>query len=205
MSKNFTAITLLDRDRLEKYVGVNRNGSTLKGNNIINYILELITAKETFIQELSEMSRAFDIRMYTILSAAGASLQIYGSLENILDTALSEPLLEFDLSTASVLYVLLRMPAPLKDKLPQEKIEFAIASWIKEKANLESIYVSEPIYETDDTDRIDIIMFVGGFDASKMFSNMEKKVNRIKKQAIKTGSIKEDEWKKIVDILVPAK
>ena len=205
MSKNFTAITLLDRDRLEKYVGVNRNGSTLKGNNIINYILELITAKETFIQELSEMSRAFDIRMYTILSATGASLQIYGSLENILNTALSEPLLEFDLSTASVLYVLLRMPARLKDKLPQEKIEFAIASWIKEKANLESIYVSEPIYETDDTDRIDIVMFVGGFDASKMFSTMEKKVSRIKKQAIRTGSIKEDEWKKIVDILVPAK
>ena len=133
------------------------------------------------------------------------SLQIYGSLENILDTALSEPLLEFDLSTASVLYVLLRMPARLKDKLPQEKIEFAIASWIKEKANLESIYVSEPIYETDDTDRIDIVMFVGGFDASKMFSTMEKKVSRIKKQAIRTGSIKEDEWKKIVDILVPAK
>jgi hypothetical protein len=205
MSKNFTAITLLDLDRLEKYVGVNRNGSTLKGNNIINYILELITAKETFIQELSELSRAFDIRMYTILSATGASLQIYGSLENILNTALSEPLLEFDLSTASVLYVLLRMPAPLKDKLPQEKIEFAIASWIREKANLESIYVSEPIYETDDSDRIDIVMFVGGFDSSKMFSTMEKKVSRIKKQAIKTGSIKEDEWKKIVDILVPAK
>jgi hypothetical protein len=29
-------------------------------------------------------------------------------------------------------------------------------------------------------------------------------VSRIKKQAIKTGSIKEDEWKKIVDLLVPA-
>jgi hypothetical protein len=204
MSKDFTAITLLDRDRLERYVGVNRNGSVLKGNNIINYILELIAAKETFVQELSELSRAFNVKMYTILSAAGASLQIYGLLENILNTALSEPLLAFDLSTASLLYVLLRMPARLKDKLPQEKIELAIATWIKEKANLKSIYVSEPIYEMDDSDRIDIVMFVGGFDASKIFSAIEKKVSGIKKQAIKQGSIKEDEWKKIVDSLVAA-
>jgi len=94
------------------------------------------------------------------------------------------------------------MPARLKDKLPQEKIELAIASWIEEKANFKSIYVSEPIYETDDSDRIDIVMFVGGFDSSKMFSAMEKKVSEIKKQAIKQGSIKENEWKKIVDSLV---
>lgn len=202
ISQDFTSIMLLDRDRLERYVGVNRNGSILKGNNIINYILELITSKETFVQELSEMSRAFSVKMYTVLSATGASLQIYGSLENILNTALSEPLLAFDLSTASLLYVLLRMPARLKDKLPQEKIELAIASWIEEKANFKSIYVSEPIYETDDSDRIDIVMFVGGFDSSKMFSAMEKKVSEIKKQAIKQGSIKENEWKKIVDSLV---
>ena len=202
ISRDFTAITLLDRDRLERYVGVNRNGSVLKGNTIIKYVLELITAKETFVQELSELSRAFNVKMYTILSATGASLQIYGSLENILNTALSEPLLAFDLSTASLLYVLLRMPARLKDKLPQEKIELAIATWIKEKVNLTSIYVSEPLYETDDSDRIDIVMFVGGFDASKIFSAMEKKVSGIKKQAIKQGSIKEDEWKKIVDSLV---
>jgi hypothetical protein len=31
---------------------------------------------------------------------------------------------------------------------------------------------------------------------------MEKKVSGIKKQAIKQGSIKTDEWKKIVDSLV---
>lgn len=202
ISKEFTPITLLERDQLESYIGVNRKGSILKGNNIINYIFELIKNKETFVQELSELSRAFNIKMLTILPATGASLQIYGSLENILNTALSKPLLTFDLSTASMLYVLLRIPAHLKDKLPQEKIELSIATWMKDKANLKSIYVSEPLYETDGSDRIDVVMFVGGFDATKMFIVMEKKVNGIKKQAIKKGSIKEDEWKKIVDSLV---
>jgi len=201
-SKDFTSVLLVDRDQLENYVGVNRNGSKLKGNIIVNYLLELALAKETFVQELCELSRAFNVKMYAILLATGASLQIYGSLENILNTALSRPLLKFDLSSASLLYVLLRIPAHLKEKLPQEKIELAIATWFKEKANLKSIYVSEPIYVADVSDRIDVAMFLGGFDATKMLRSMEKKVNAIKNQAIKQGSIKEDDWQAIVKSLI---
>jgi hypothetical protein len=140
--------------------------------------------------------------MYTVLSATGASLRIYGSIENILNIALSRPLLKFDLSSASVLYVLLRMPIKLKDKLPREKIELAIANWFKEKASLKSISVSEPIYVEDVSDRIDVVMFVGGFDLTKMFISMEKIVREIKSYAIKQGSINEDEWQAIVKSLV---
>jgi hypothetical protein len=201
-SKDFTSVLLLDRDQLENYVGVNRNGSILKGNIIINYMLELALAKETFVQELCELSRAFNVKMYTVLLATGASLQIYGSLENILNTALSRPLLKFDLANSSLLYVLLRIPAHLKEQLPQEKIELAIATWFKEKANLKSIYVSEPIYVTDVSDRIDIMLFLGGFDATKTLFSMEKKVSAIKNQAIKQGSIKEEDWQAIVKSLV---
>jgi hypothetical protein len=201
-SKDFTSVLLVDRDQLENYVGVNRNGSVLKGSTIVNYMLELALAKETFVQELCELSRAFNVKTYTILLATGASLQIYGSLENILNTALSRPLLKFDLSTASLLYVLLRIPAHLKEQLPQEKIELAIATWFKEKANLKSIYVSEPIYVADVNDRIDVAMFLGGFDATKMLRSIEKKVSAIKSQAIKQGSIKEEDWQAIVKSLV---
>jgi len=202
ISKDFASVLLLDRDQLENYVGVNRNGSILKGNIIVNYMLELALAKETFVQELCELSRAFNVKMYTVLLAPGASLQIYGSLENILNSALSRPLLNFDLSSASLLYVLLRIPAHLKEKLPQEKIELTIATWFKEKADLKSIYVSEPIYVTDVSDRIDIMMFLGGFDATKLLCSMQKKVSALKNQAIKQGSIKEEDWQIIVKSLV---
>jgi hypothetical protein len=202
ISKDFASVLLLDRDQLENYVGVNRNGSILKGNIIVNYMLELALAKETFVQELCELSRAFNVKMYTVLLATGASLQIYGSLENILNSALSRPLLNFDLSSASLLYVLLRIPTHLKEKLTQEKIELTIATWFKEKADLKSIYVSEPIYVTDVSDRIDIMMFLGGFDATKLLCSMQKKVSALKNQAIKQGSIKEEDWQAIVKSLV---
>jgi hypothetical protein len=45
-------------------------------------------------------------------------------------------------------------------------------------------------------------MFLGGFDATKMLFSMEKKVSAIKSQAIKQGSIKEEDWQAIVKSLV---
>jgi hypothetical protein len=204
VSKGFASLLLLDRDQLESYVGVDRSGSVLKGNVVFNYLLELVSAKETFVQELSELSRAFDVRMYTVLSATGASFSMYGSIKNILNSALSRPLLKFDLSSASVLYVLLRLPLQLKEKLSRGKIELEIANWFKEKASLQSIFISEPIYVEDVNDRIDVVMFVGGFDVTKMFISMEKKARAIKSFVIKKGLIKEDEWRAIVKSLVAA-
>jgi hypothetical protein len=200
-SKGFASLLLLDRDQLESYVGVDRSGSVLKGNSFFSYLIELISAKETFVQELSELSRAFDVRMYTVLSAAGASFSMYGSLKNILNSAMSTPLLKCDLSSASVLYVLIRLPLQLKEKLSRGKIELDIADWFKEKASLQSIFVSEPIYIEDGTDRIDLVMFVGGFDLTSMFAALEKKVRSIKSFVVKKGSIKEDEWRAIVKSL----
>jgi cell division GTPase FtsZ len=201
VSKGFASLLLLDRDQLESYVGVDRNGSVLKGNEIINYLLEVVSAKETFVQELSELSRAFDVRMYTVLSATGASFSMYGSIKNILNSALSRPLLKFDLSSASVVYVLLRLPLQLKEKLSRGKIELEIANWFKEKASLKSLFISEPVYVEDANDRVDVVVFVGGFDVTKMFSLMEKKVRPIKSFVVKKGSIKEDEWRDIVKSL----
>jgi len=201
ISKGFASLLLLDRDQLESYVGVDRSGSVLKGNVFFNYLLEMVAAKETFVQELSELSRAFDVRMYTVLSATGASFSMYGSLENVLNSALSRPLLKCDLSSASVLYVLLRLPLQLKEKLSRGNVELEIAKWFKEKANLQTVFISEPIYVEDANDRIDVVMFVGGFDTTDLFKSMEKKVRAIKSFVVKKGSIKEDEWRAIVKSL----
>jgi hypothetical protein len=201
VSKGFASLLLLDRDQLENYVGVDRRGSVLKGNVFFNYLLEMVTAKETFVQELTELSRAFDVRMYTVLSASGASFSMYGSLKNILDSALSRPLLKFDLASASVVYVLLRLPLQLKETLPRGKIELEIADWFKEKASLQTAFISEPVYAEDANDRIDLVMFVGGFDTTEMFKEMAKKVKAIKSFVVKKGSIKEDEWRVIAKSL----
>ncbi len=201
-SKEATTLILIDRDNLEDYTGVDRSGNTISGNTAANYLLDLMLTKETFVQELSELSESFSSKIFTVLLASGESLKIYGSIENILNTALLKPLFTFDLSSATLLYVLVRMPFQLKDKLPRGKIELSIANWFKDKANLESIYVSDPVYVEDSSDRIDIGLFVGGFETASRFTALDKKIIKVKNQAIKKGSITEEDWQIIVKSLV---
>lgn len=198
LTKEPATLVLINRDNLESYIGVDRDGHMINGNEIANYLLDLILSKETFVQELSELAKTFNSKLYTLLLASGASLKIYGSLGNILDTTLFKPFLTFDLSSATLLYVLVRMPYHLKEKLSRAKVEMAVANWFKDKATLKSIHVTEPIYTEDATDRVDIALFIGGFDTTKMFSAQEKKINAMKDQAVKNGFIKEEDWQAIV-------
>lgn len=185
-------ILLMDRDHIESYEGVDRNGDLIKGNMVVNYLLNLFLAKDALIEEISELSRTFNAKLFTPLVVTGASYMIYSSLENMLNTALLKPFLKFDLSRATLLYAILRMPSILKDKLPRGKVELAITNWFKEKTNLQSIYITEPVYTEDMTDRIDVVLFVGGFDLAEMFSDLETKVKSLKNQAVDRGFITQD-------------
>jgi hypothetical protein len=191
-------LVLLERDLLENYEGVDRDGFLIKGNTVANYLVNLMLSKEMLVQEISELSRTFNVKMYSVLLTTGASIKIYGSLENMLNAMLLKPLLNFDLSGVSLLYVLLRIPTSLKDKLPRGKIELATAGWFKEKANLKSIYIAEPVYVEDSSDRIDVILFVGGFDITQMFADVDKKVKSMKNRAVEKGFLKEEDWQAIM-------
>ena len=200
-SNDAAALVLLDRDCVEEYVGVDRDGSILKGDVILNYLLEMMLAKESFTQEFGELSRSFNVKLYSMLSVTGASLKIYGSFKNILNAALLNPFLTFELSSASVLYVLVRLPLSLKEKLTRGKIELAAAKWSKNWANIKSIYVSEPIYVDDASDRVDVAVFVGNFDLDELIAFFLKKSAKVKNETVKKGLVKEEDWEAIVESL----
>jgi hypothetical protein len=191
-------IVLLDRESIENYLGVDRRGNMIKGTAVVNYLVDMMLARETLVDEFSELSKTFDSTIFTLMLGTGASLRVYGSIENILDTLLFKQFLSFDLSSAELLYVLTRVPYHLKEKVPRGKIEMAAANWFKDKATLKSIHVAEPVYVEDNSDRIDIALFVGGFNTAKIFGAIEKKVNTMKNKAVKNGFVQDDEWKEIV-------
>ncbi len=201
-SKSDTALVLFDRDNLESFSGVDRNGFAINGNSVTNYLLDIMLSKDTFVSELCEMSKTFGSKIFTVLLAPGVSLKLYGSLENMLNTTLLRPLFTFDLSTATLLYLLIRMPYQLKDKLARGKVELAVANWFKNKADLESILIADPVYVEDSSDRIDIALFIGGFDTATRFAALEKRVEKMKNKAVKKGSITEEDWQLITKSLL---
>ncbi len=195
-------LVLVDRDNMENYSGVDRRGDVINGNAIANYLVDFMLSKESLVGELSELSKTFDSKLFTLMFATGASLKVYGSIENMLDTALFKPFLNFDLASTSLLYVLARVPYHLKEQITRGKVEMSVANWFKEKGTLQSIHVGEPVYIEDSSDRIDIALFIGGFETAKMFAAVEKRVNTLKNRAIKNGFLQEDEWKEIVKKLI---
>lgn len=201
LSEN-TPFLLIERDRLEKYSGVTRSGTIISGNTVINEALEIMLNQENFVNEILRLSKSYKVMKYTILPMMGASLEIYGSLENILNSALPRRLLTFDVSTAKVVYVLLRMPLRLKEKIPKESLELTAAKWFKKIGNFRSIYIAEPSYIEDLSDRIDIVVLIGGFETTKLFSSVIKEIEEIKDHAIEQNHIGKEEWNKIVKSLV---
>jgi hypothetical protein len=197
-SMDYATLVLLGRDNLESYIGIDRKGHLLDGNVVANYLLDFMLSKEGLVDELGELGKTFDAKLFTLLFGTGSSIKIYGSIENILDIALNKAFLTFNLASTSLVYVLVRMPLNLKDKLTRAKVEMAVANWFKDKATLKSIHVTEPVYVEDANDRIDIALFVGGFDVATLFNGVEKKVGALKNQAVKNGFLTETQWKEIV-------
>jgi len=197
LSENSNPIILIDRDSLENYVGVNRKGEILRGNIALHYLLDLMLSKDSLIHELNELSKIFGVNNYTVLLASGASLRIYGSLKNIFKSVLFRPFLNFNLSSSTIGYVFLRLPANLEENITREKIEREFSEWFEEKATLKSLEVSDPVYVNDRNDRIDAAIFLGGFDKTEIFVPMLEKSADIAKNAVSRGFIEKDEWEKI--------
>jgi hypothetical protein len=191
-------ILLVQRDALEEYVGVSRDGTIIRGSEVINCALEIMLGRDSFVDEIVQLSKSHKVRKYAILPVMGASLELYGSLENMLDSVLLRPLLSFDLADATVACIILRMPIRLKDKISKDNLELSMAKWFKKKGKLRSIHVCEPLYVDDLTDRIDILAFVGGFATAELFTALIKDVEEIKNYAVEQKHMEKEEWNKIV-------
>jgi len=93
------------------------------------------------------------------------------------------------------------MPSHLKDRLPRGKIEMATADWSRRMTSVKSIYVSEPVYVDDSSDRVDAVVLAGGFDLTELNDFLQKKAGKIKSESVKKGQLKEKEWEAVVKSL----
>ena len=190
-------IILLDNTRLSQFIGVNRGGGRLSNGDIVDFLVELFLDKRGLIRDLVKQSNSFKVDMFTALLAAGASLEIYESLRNILDITLEQPLLDFDLSTAQFVYVLVRAPLRLQYQLPKGYIELEVNSWLKDVADLNAPLICEPVYVEEHGDRIDVVVLVGGFETGHLFETMDKRISRFSTLIVEHELYEKEIWGKI--------
>ena len=190
-------IILLDNTRLSQFIGVNRGGGRLSNGDIVDFLVELLLDKRGLIRDLVKQSDSFKADIFTALMAAGASLEIYENLRNILDITLEQPLLDFDLSTAQFVYVLVRAPLRLQHQLPKGYIELEVNSWLKDVADLNTPLICEPIYVEEHGDRIDVVVLVGGFETGHIFETMDKRISRFSTLIVEHQLYEKEIWGRI--------
>ena len=195
-------IILLDHANLDGFIGVDRVGGLLSGGGVVGYLVELFLEKKGLVRDLSKLSKSFKVDLFTALMASGASLEIYENFRNILDITLEQPMLDFDLSTASLIYVLVRAPLRLRERLPKGYIELEVNSWLKERVGLDAAQICEPIYVDEFGDRVDVVILVGGFDTKRMFETMDQRISRFDDLILEHDFYDKETWQRIRDRLV---
>lgn len=195
-------IILLDHTNLDGFIGVDRVGGLLSGGDVVGYLVELFLEKKGLIRDLAKLSKSFKVDLYTAIMALGASLEIYENFRNILDITLEQPMLDFDLSTASLVYVVVRAPLRLQERLPKGYIELEVNSWLKDRVGLDAAQICEPIYVDEFGDRVDVVILVGGFDTKRMFETMDQRISRFDNLIAEHDFYDKETWHRIRNRLV---
>jgi len=195
-------IVLMDRSHLDSFIGVNRAGGLLSGEGIARYLSEMILEKKGLIKDLVKLSQSFKVELFSVLMATGSSLEIYENLQHILDIALEQPLMDFDLSTAALVYVIVRAPLRLQESLTKGYIELQVNDWLKGRLNLNIPQICEPIYVDEFNDRIDVVILVGGFDTRRIFKTIDERISRFNRLINEHGFYDKEAWAEIRGRLV---
>ncbi|MCW4049836.1 MAG: hypothetical protein NWE89_08880 [Candidatus Bathyarchaeota archaeon] len=194
---NSAPVLLLDQGKLEDFSGVHREGEPLRDMEVIDYMVELLLDKRGFVRDIYKISKNFNIKTFSALMATGCSLGIYENFRNILEITLEQPLMDFDISTATMIYVLVKAPIYYRDELTKGDIEFEVSQWLMDSLGVDIPQICEPIFVDEFGDRIDIMILVGGFDTKKIYGDIYRRIERFSNMNLEQGLYDKELWEKI--------
>lgn len=155
---------IIDYDRLRQTRGVGKGGSELRMEHFLAYLLKLIGinfSNSNFLP-ISKMAKGLGIQVVVPCLAIGRSMDIFGNLTNILESALIIPLASLETSTVTLSCLLLSIPRRLAHMFPPNNVTDEFQGWNKKhfprlRASMFHIAQTEDL-----SDRIDCCILLGG-------------------------------------------
>jgi len=198
-----TPLILVDLGALEDFHGVHRSGDVLTGLDVVDYFTDMLLEKENIIRELDRISNSYGVNIYSPLIATGCSLDIYGSFKNILEISLEQPLMEFDLATATMVYVLVRAPLAYRREFQKGHLEYEVTNWLQNSIGIDIPQICEPLLVDEYGDRVDVIILAGGYNTGKKLNEVYRRIERTSKMNIEQGLVSGEDWEKIKGKMLP--
>ena len=162
-------VLLLDHERFMRIRGVGSAGEEVAREAIMSYMLGMLVG--TVAEEghshsdpgyLAKMSHSLGIHAFVPCMAIGRSLEIFGGLANILESAISCPLAQLDRASVVLAYALVQVPERLATSLREETIRTELNRWNRENFPALEESVLQLSQTAGRSDRIDVCLLLGG-------------------------------------------
>jgi len=157
-------VWLVNYDKLKRTRGISRSGEELTLEALLSYLMYFLGLglAETGLRQMIRLSRGVNIQAFVPCLAIGRSMEIFGSLPNVLESAVSFPLAEINMEHVMASYLLLRVPGRLSDEFPDGRVGEEFYAWNKRHVPAVRTSVVQIVRSEERSDRVDACVLLGG-------------------------------------------
>ncbi len=161
-------ILLTDHNRLVGMRGVSPAGEEIAREALLSHLLAALAgatdgeSTDADPSYLTKMSSSIGIQVFVPCLAIGRSLEIFGSMEKILDSALSSPLAPIDSQSIALSYMLVRVPDRMAASLHEKTLRTQLNRWNRERFPRLKGSVIQLAHTSRTSDRVDLCLLLGG-------------------------------------------
>ncbi len=188
---NADVIAILNYDELRRVTGVGPTGEEIKGEGLIVALMRMIGMDigHAGATRLARLSQDLGIQAYVPCLGLGRSMEIFGSLPNILESAFLLPMGPVDKGNVMAVYLLIRIPNRISNVLPDRIVNELFDNWAKQsfpqlKASLCLITRTDEL-----SDRVSACILLGGDSLGNILQESKKGFDRFWAYLQKAGQL----------------
>jgi hypothetical protein len=184
-------IVIISYDELRRVTGVGPDGEEIKLEGMIITLMKMMGldighAKAT---RLARLSQGLGIQAYVPCLGVGRSMEIFGSLTNILESAFLLPMAPIEKANVMVAYLLIRIPNRLADILKDNVVNEEFDNWAKAKfPNLKSSICLITRLE-EQSDRVSVCILLGGDSLDNALQHTRRGYQKFCEYLVKSGQM----------------
>lgn len=162
-------ILLADHDRLAGIRGIDSAGEEIARETLLAHMLAALagTASDDGSSEadpsyLAKVSSSVGVQVFVPCVAVGRSLEIFGTMDKILDSALSSPLAPIDKESVMLSYMAVQVPNKMATSLHEKTLRAQLNRWNSERFPRLKGSVIQLSQTERSSERVDLCLLLGG-------------------------------------------
>ena len=166
---------------LKTLKGISRSGAELDADFLIPSMCDMLLAIDVEgLAELSHIAQSFRLQVLSPTFAYGASYEIYGSIANIVEYSLYNIMVPMNYENVIVAVAIARVPRRLLEKVGLDSLQEQFTGWTRRRFPAIRGSLLRVITKEESSDRIDVILLLGGKNLELIADVMKKGYNDFK-------------------------